>query len=399
MASTWSRETSRGVPDTGGSEGATGCCGRRETMRQGAAVPRHAATNAPVRRFSWDTWSWDARVIWFFHAKRIYLDNDILAQLDGYIPATHNDYPVLVPAVAASIARSVGYWNEVVPRLAVLTILFPTLAFIAVRINRTNHVLAWLTGVLVIANKLLLNGYMDALLALAVASLGIAYMELQRERPPPRPADRWTLIVLIVLLTMALPHLKNEGMLAVVALGISMGIRSSQGAVPVVASSIAGIGYVAGWRMHVASHGLETDLFAPGIAARAMDRLGDPWALLLIGAWFAIHAGPACVVLVACARTRRAGLPIAEPWVRSIAFVGIYALGMAAISLTTPNELAWHLETSARVTVHGVSWERATGDWSCHARCSLKAAWDQAEAGRSWGTAWPAMLAVQTSAR
>ena len=26
-------------------------------------------------------------------------------------------------------------------------------------------------------------------------------------------------------------------------------------------------------------------------------------------------------------------------------------------------------------------------------------AWGQAEAGRSWGTAWPAMLAVQTSAR
>ena len=47
MASTWSRETSRGVPDTGGSEGATGCCGRRETMRQGAALPRHAATRHP----------------------------------------------------------------------------------------------------------------------------------------------------------------------------------------------------------------------------------------------------------------------------------------------------------------------------------------------------------------
>ena len=57
------------------------------------------------------------------------------------------------------------------------------------------------------------------------------------------------------------------------------------------------------------------------------------------------------------------------------------------------------MEAEVEVTVHGVSWERATGDWSCHARCSLKAAWDQAEAGRSWGTAWPAMLAVQTSAR
>ena len=61
MASTCSRETSRGVPDTGASEGATGSCGRRETMRQGAALPRHAATNAPVRRFSWGTWGRDAR--------------------------------------------------------------------------------------------------------------------------------------------------------------------------------------------------------------------------------------------------------------------------------------------------------------------------------------------------
>ena len=46
----------------------------------------------------------------------------------------------------------------------------------------------------------------------------------------------------------------------------------------------------------------------------------------------------------------------------------------------------------------GVSWERAPGDWSCHARRSMKAAWDQAGAGRSWGAARPAMLAVQTPA-
>ena len=47
----------------------------------------------------------------------------------------------------------------------------------------------------------------------------------------------------------------------------------------------------------------------------------------------------------------------------------------------------------------GVSWERAPDDWSCGVRCSLKAAWDQAGAGRSWGAARPAMLAVQTPAR
>ena len=58
-----------------------------------------------------------------------------------------------------------------------------------------------------------------------------------------------------------------------------------------------------------------------------------------------------------------------------------------------------HCQACKTVTVHGVSWERAPGDWSCHVRGSLKAAWDQAGAGRSWGTARSAMLAVQTSAR
>ena len=69
------------------------------------------------------------------------------------------------------------------------------------------------------------------------------------------------------------------------------------------------------------------------------------------------------------------------------------------MSLSIIPDTLSRLRSRRAVTVHGVSWERATGDWSCHARCSLKAAWDQAEAGRSWGTAWPAMLAVQTPAR
>ena len=93
---------------------------------------------------------------------------------------------------------------------------------------------------------------------------------------------------------------------------------------------------------------MQTDLFVPGMLARAATRLTDPGAVLLIGAWFALHAGPACVTLVAHARTRQAELPIDESWMRAIAFVGICVLGMAAIYLTTPNDLAWHLETSAR---------------------------------------------------
>ena len=292
--------------------------------------------------------SWDARVIWFFHGKRIFLGNDILAQLDNYIPATHNDYPVLIPAVAASLAKSVGYWNEVFPRLSILTIVLPALVFIAIRIERTNHVLAWLTCVLVLGNKLLINGFMDSLLALTVASLGVAYMELHAGGRIRSTGERWGLVFLVLVLTVALPHLKNEGMLAVIAFGVSMGVRSRQWRVPLLATLLATFGYIAGWRVPVALNAVQTDLFVPGMVARAATRLTDPGAVLLIGAWFALHAGPACVTLVAHARTRQAGMPIDQSWMRAIAFVGFCVLGMAAIYLTTPNDLAWHLETSAR---------------------------------------------------
>jgi hypothetical protein len=58
-----------------------------------------------------------------------------------------------------------------------------------------------------------------------------------------------------------------------------------------------------------------------------------------------------------------------------------------------------HLISMRAQLFTGVCWERALGEWSCPVRCSLKAAWDQAEAARSWGTARLAMLAVQTPAR
>ena len=45
------------------------------------------------------TTAWDARMMWFFHGKRIYYDNTLFAQLDDYAPDFHNDYPILIPAM------------------------------------------------------------------------------------------------------------------------------------------------------------------------------------------------------------------------------------------------------------------------------------------------------------
>ena len=47
------------------------------------------------------TYAWDAWAIWLFHAKRIFLEQSITAQLDQYALWSHNDYPVIAPAFAA----------------------------------------------------------------------------------------------------------------------------------------------------------------------------------------------------------------------------------------------------------------------------------------------------------
>ena len=61
---------------------------------------------------------WDPRTTWFFHAKRIFFDQTILSVSDNYAPHSHNDYPTLAPAFAASLATLTGYWNEVLPKIS-----------------------------------------------------------------------------------------------------------------------------------------------------------------------------------------------------------------------------------------------------------------------------------------
>ena len=49
--------------------------------------------------------SWDARSIWLFHAKRIFLENNLYAQLDNYAPWSHNDYPVIFTYQIAALGE------------------------------------------------------------------------------------------------------------------------------------------------------------------------------------------------------------------------------------------------------------------------------------------------------
>ena len=111
------------------------------------------------------THSWDAWAIWLFHAKRIFLDQSIITQLDGYPLWSHSDYPVIAPSFAASLATLIGGWNNIFPKSAFLLMFFPPL-LLSVKIFNVRYHLLFLIFVLFILNLFLINGYVDGLVAI-----------------------------------------------------------------------------------------------------------------------------------------------------------------------------------------------------------------------------------------
>lgn len=110
--------------------------------------------------------AWDARSIWLFHAKRIFIESNIFAQFDGYAGWSHNHYPVIVPALSASMASAVGAWNEIFPKSAGwFFIASPLLVLVAVLRNSALFCL-FFVGLLFLCGDNLFNGYMDSLVAL-----------------------------------------------------------------------------------------------------------------------------------------------------------------------------------------------------------------------------------------
>jgi hypothetical protein len=154
---------------------------------------------------------WDARFIWMFHAKRIFYDGSLYGQFDGYANWSHNDYPNLVPALAASLARAVGHWNEIIPRTSVLFALVPVMLVAALAWKQRGIFFAWLAVVVAVAQGHLLNGYMDVYVGLYFG-LGLVLLL------SAQPKWLWSLVVLSLML------IKNEGLLAAALLIAAFGL-------------------------------------------------------------------------------------------------------------------------------------------------------------------------------
>lgn len=288
---------------------------------------------------------WDPRSIWMLHAKRIYLENSLYAQLDGYANFSHNDYPSLLPLWSATAAKLVGHWNEIFPKAAATLLLLPPLLLIA-RSLRTW----WAAGlvaaaVLEVGGRYLVDGYMDAFLAVyAVAALAMALQ--------PRGGNgesAWLNLAAYAALSAVLTLIKNEGavlaiLVAVVAVATVL-LRDRRVPWTLLAAFAVSMLPLVAWKLAVAGANLGNDLAQSDLKAQLLARLPDlaPTVLILKALLRSAVWAPLVLLLVLWARTWR------TPAARAALLVAVGYFGVLfAVYLSTPHDLVWHLATSAK---------------------------------------------------
>lgn len=301
--------------------------------------------------------SWDARSIWLFHGKRIFLDQSLSAQLDGYARWSQIDYPVFVPVVMASLAELIGGWNEILPKSAVVWIMLPALLIIFSRLGAVYQRMAMACLTLLCGSIWLVNGYMDGLLGVYfVAGFCVAYWwvgpagteaGMDTLRPWLRGATTFSILAILALL-------KNEGvvLLACVCASIGMVFLLKNRRLPpwsLIALCVLSLLPIVLWKAAVATHGIKSELASSNLLEFFLGRWRNAYFHLLIlrtMVWRVEFVVPLVMLLVSWRGLRR------DMHAQSaILAAGLYFLIIYLVYLATPNDIRWHLATSADRTI------------------------------------------------
>lgn len=308
---------------------------------------------------------WDARSIWFFHAKMMYTAKTMgfSAGWQGLdVLSFHPDYPKLLSLLAAQIAYIVGFWNEYLPKLALFFILTPALLLLFAGAKWRFSFFIFLLLVPFSFNRVMWNGYMDGLLALYVA---LAVLLLGRYM---LTSSFWDLLSGLLSITL-LPYLKNEGILAsLVIFTLAGGLLYLQKR-PSLPKFFT-LGYwryfipflilllpMVIWEIYKAKWGLANDLQIGTSSSFAIfiERLTDGSYRFIVENLYAQLETSLLLIglLLSALVVWKIKLPKSAYLPLSVAV--FYSLGIAAVYFLTPHDLYWHVKTSVERTMLAVN--------------------------------------------
>ena len=166
---------------------------------------------------------WDARSIWLFNAKIIFFESS-LGNYFSYSPYyNHIDYPIFVPVLSATLATIINGWNEIFPKFSTLILALPPLIILSKISKKFLSKLVLLILILFIYEKRIINGEVDAILALysiLLIELLKNFFNIKKEN---NPSFGHLIIILFNIIFLTL--IKFEG--SVIALTILASFLSS----------------------------------------------------------------------------------------------------------------------------------------------------------------------------
>lgn len=309
--------------------------------------------------------AWDARSIWFFHAKMIYVKG-ALSQAAGWNHAaaqfSHVDYPKLLSSLAAEVSYPMRYWNEYLPKVALLLLLIPPVFWIYSFLRYSWSSLFLLCIFPFMMGEWLWNGYMDGYLAIYLA---VAMLLVGRYITKRQPLDLISSLGCLVFI----PNLKNEGLLemfigaiAITITGIKMAKANMLQLEQVIrlrwpqsVSLIVCIIPCLVWYLYYRiAWGLTNDLQigTHETFTRILQRITDWNSIALIFGsilnqlWF-----PILILSVLFIVLMTGGSRMQTEMIPPIITGTLYALCLFIVYLLTPNDLAWHLTNSVNRTI------------------------------------------------
>jgi len=311
--------------------------------------------------------SWDARSIWFFHARMIWAEG-ALRQSAGWnhpsLAFSNPDYPKLVPAIAAQLGYLKGYWNEFLPKGSLFVMLIPLVLWVS---SFARKSLSFILLVLIFfrLDAWLWNGTMDGYL---VFYSGVALLLFGRYLSERRNVDLYSAMcalgiaanlknegVLFALCVMAALLVINRGSPAFGLVDFATRIRTDSVFASVLLFSMAP---TLMWTICKNAWGLHNDLAVnpSGGFLRLMNRLFDGFSAQYVLHFLILRAGTVWLVIglvaITLAFSRRQKLRLHRGALIAATTSALYICGLFVVYLSTPHDdLTFYLFTSASRTM------------------------------------------------
>lgn len=286
---------------------------------------------------------WDARSIWLFNAKRIIFGNSLFAAMDGYQPVMHGDYPSMVPSLTVSLAMLAGTWNEIFPKTSAIFAWLPALYILAAPLRSNMQQLALGALLLLVGGGYLINGYMDAVLAIYTAAAALCvHLVLTHPRA-------LLMRLAAVMIWAALGLIKSEGLIILLLLMAAVLVaRRGRISWKLLLAMLFSLAPALFWHWVCAINNVGNDMLGPYFMQHALANMAvaKHYAIVLwymFGRNFFVLLVPAAAFALVALRSRD------YPFVPL--FAGFYCAALIVIYFFTPHDFLWHVYTSANRVV------------------------------------------------